>query len=289
MPDIRLPLFAALAAGLLLVAGCGSSAQRQGAAKPSPRPVPRPHRRPRRKPPLALALPQRLPDRRVVLPILMYHRIDVLRPTLPAMTRGLTVAPADFAAQMRWLHRHGFHAISALQAFAALEQGAPLPPKPVMITFDDGYRDVLRYAAPVLEELGMPATSFVITDRVSDGDPSFLTWAELRRLEADGVAIGSHTVHHVALTDLSDGSARWELRRSASTLARHLGHPVQWFSYPMGRADGHVAELARRAGYVLAVTTSPGSTQDAREPLLLHRDEVLDTTGVAGLASLIGG
>jgi peptidoglycan/xylan/chitin deacetylase (PgdA/CDA1 family) len=234
-------------------------------------------------------LPEDLPDRSLTLPILMYHRVDELRPGLPALTRGLTVTPSAFAGQMRWLHAHGFHAISATQAFAALEEDASLPPKPVMITFDDGYRDVLRYAAPVLEELGMPATAFVITDRVSDGDPSFLSWAELGQLEADGIAIGSHTVHHVPLTGLSDSAARWELVRSREALARHLGHPVQWFAYPMGRADSRTALLARRAGYVLAFTTAPGWTQDAREPLLLRRDEVLDTTGLVGLAALVGG
>jgi peptidoglycan/xylan/chitin deacetylase (PgdA/CDA1 family) len=99
-------------------------------------------------------------------------------------------------------------------------------------TFDDGYRDVLWNAVPVLTRLRMPATAYVITGRVSGPDSSFLTWGELRALERHGVAIGSHTVHHLELPLLSDASARRELVESRRALERHLGQPVQWFAYP---------------------------------------------------------
>jgi peptidoglycan/xylan/chitin deacetylase (PgdA/CDA1 family) len=217
----------------------------------------------------------------------MYHRIDVLRPSLPALTLRLTVAPSDFAAQMEWLKQTGYHAVSAQQVFDGLELGAPLPAKPVMITFDDGYRDVLVKALPTLIRLHMPATAFVITDRISGPDPSFLTWSELRRLEQSGVAIGSHTVTHANLTSLSDAQALGELRDSRTALERHLGHPVQWFSYPVGAEDARIVQLVRAAGYVLAVTTHPGTTQDARHPLELNRLEIRDSTGVAGLEALL--
>ncbi len=236
-----------------------------------------------------LALPPTLPWRTVSVPILMYHRIDALKPTLPAITRSLTVEPADFARQMRWLSAHGYHAISQAQLFAALERGRKLPAKPIMITFDDGYRDVLRNAAPWLKRLGMPATAYVITSRISNGDVSFLSWAQLHALEESGVEIGSHTVHHTELPSLSDPTALQELIQSRRALEQHLGHPVQWFAYPAGKFDAHSEELVRQAGYVLAVTTQPGAAQSARAPLALHRYEVLDTTGVRGLASMLRG
>ena len=78
-----------------------------------------------------------------------------------------------------------------------------------------------------------------------------------------------------------------ELAGSKRTLEQHLGHPVQWFAYPAGREDSSVVALARKAGYVMAVTTQPGSTQSAQDPLTLHRYEVLDTAGVAGVASFV--
>jgi len=218
----------------------------------------------------------------------MYHRIDLLKPSLPAITLRLTVAPGDFAAQMEWLKRHGYHAITQLQAFGALEHGDPLPSKPIMITFDDGYRDVFGKASPVLERLNMPATAYVITDRISGPDPSFLTWGDLRALEQRGVAIGSHTVTHTELTLLSDTEALGELRVSRAALQSHLGHPVQWFAYPAGAENVHIVALVRKAGYVLAVTTHPGAVQDAEHPLELHRYEILDSTGAGGLASILG-
>jgi peptidoglycan/xylan/chitin deacetylase (PgdA/CDA1 family) len=233
-----------------------------------------------------LTLPATLPARTLSLPILMYHRIDILRPTLPAITRSLTVDPRDFARQMRWLHSHGYHTVTQTQLFAALERHGRLPAKPVMITFDDGYRDVLKNAAPVLRRLGMKATAYVITSRISNGDVSFLTWPELPELEQDGIEIGSHTVHHSELPELSDPVALQELIQSRHALEAHLHHPVQWFAYPAGRFDARSEGLVRQAGYVLAVTTQPGSLQDARQPFALHRYEVLDTTGVSGFASL---
>jgi peptidoglycan/xylan/chitin deacetylase (PgdA/CDA1 family) len=236
-----------------------------------------------------LTLPATLPSRTLTVPILMYHRIDRLRPGLPAITRSLTVTPADFAAQMRWLRVHGFHAITQQQLFAALEQGKRLPRKPVVITFDDGYRDVLANAAPLLARLGMPATAYVITGRISGSDVSFLSWAQLKALEKDGVEIGSHTVTHAELPRLTDPAALQELIQSRLALERHLGHPVQWFAYPAGRFDGRTETLVHQAGYVLAVTTEPGSAQSASKPFALHRYEVLDTTGVRGLASMLRG
>lgn len=236
-----------------------------------------------------LTLPRTLPARTLRVPILMYHRIDVLRPSLPPITRSLTVAPADFAAQMRWLAAHGYHTITQLQLFEALEHGRRLPAKPIVITFDDGYRDVLFNAAPLLERLGMHATAYVITSRISGPDVSFLSWAMLHALEQDGVEIGSHTVHHHELPGLTDPAALQELIQSRHALEEHLHHPVQWFAYPAGKFDAHSEELVRQAGYVLAVTTQPGSAQDARKPFALHRYEVLDTTGVGGLASILGG
>lgn len=222
------------------------------------------------------------------LPILEYHRIGPLTPRLDALTRRLTVAPADFAAQMHWLARNGFHAVGARQAYDALELGGRLPPRPVLLTFDDGYRDVLWNAAPVLHGLRMPAVAFVISGRVDGPDPSFLTWPELRRLERDGFAVESHTVSHADLPALPPARALAELRDSRAALQAHLGRPVDWLSYPFGHEDASVRALARRAGYRAAVTELPGDVQRGADPLELHRDEILDTTGVAGLAALLG-
>ena len=218
----------------------------------------------------------------------MYHRIDKADPTLPAITRSLTVDPRTFRLQMLWLARHGRHTITQRRLFAALMHGARLPGHPVMITFDDGYADVYGKAMPTLYRLGMHATSYVITDRISGGDPAFVTWRMLRGFERHGVEIGSHTVSHLDLTSLDGRRALAQLGVSRRRLEERLGHPVQWLSYPGGATDARIVALARKAGYVLAVTTDPGEQQHADDPLRLKRFRILDTTGVAGLAALLG-
>jgi peptidoglycan/xylan/chitin deacetylase (PgdA/CDA1 family) len=235
-----------------------------------------------------LRLPDRLPARTLRVPILMYHRVGgVPAHAAGPFIRGLTVPPRVFAAEMEWLARNGFHAISQVQLLEALERGARLPPKPVMITFDDGYRDVLYNAAPLLRRLHMAATAYVITSRVGGPDPSFLDWGELRTLERDGFTIGSHSEHHLDLTALPPAQAWRELAGSRALLERRLGQPVLWFAYPAGSEDARVVALTRRAGYLLAVTTQPGELQSARRPLLLHRDEIRGDLRVASFAALL--
>jgi peptidoglycan/xylan/chitin deacetylase (PgdA/CDA1 family) len=238
--------------------------------------------------PCPLRLPARLPSRTRTVPILMYHRVKLVAPSTPATTRRLTVHPEVFARQMRWLKGHGYHAITQRRLFDALMCGRPLPQKPILITFDDGYRDNLTNAAPVLARLGMPATAYVISGRISNGDPSFLTWRQLAMLERRGVEIGSHTVSHRELTSLSDNEALAELVRSRRALERRLGHRVPWLAYPIGAYDSRIERLARRAGYVLAVTTEWGTRQSAQRPLALPRLRILDSTGVRGLAAMLG-
>jgi peptidoglycan/xylan/chitin deacetylase (PgdA/CDA1 family) len=228
-----------------------------------------------------------LPNRSLELPILLYHRVDRPVPTLSSITQRLTVDPQEFAAEMSWVKHHGFHALTQRQLFAGLEEGAPLPCRPLLVTFDDGYSDVFDNAAPVLRRSGMPATMYVITGRPTLANSGFLTWRGVRQLASTGFDIGSHTVTHRPLTALSSDEVVEELVRSRHALEQHLGHPVQWLAYPHGAVDGRVVGLARRAGYVLGVTSSPGLVQEAADPLELHRFEILDDTGVTGLAAIL--
>lgn len=225
--------------------------------------------------------------RAIAVPILMYHRIDYLRPTLPEITRRLTVDPNDFARQMRWLRAHGFHTLTQSELLAGLLHRVALPSKPILVTFDDGYRDVLGKASPVMQRLGLRGTEYVITGRLHGPDPSFLTVPQLRVLEQRGIEIGSHTVTHADLPALGNAAALRELRASKLTLERAVGHPVPWFAYPYGAYDARIAALVHRAGYQLAVTTQAGTCQASDRVLELKRLEVSDTTGVAGLAAML--
>jgi peptidoglycan/xylan/chitin deacetylase (PgdA/CDA1 family) len=234
-----------------------------------------------------LRFPSPLPTRQRVVPILMYHRVDYVTASTPAVTKALTVSPEDFRHQMKWLKGHGYHTITQRSLFDALMCGDRLPRKPIVVTFDDGYRDVYRYASPVIERFGMHAISYLITERISGDDPSFLTWNQVRRFEERGVEIGSHTVSHAALTSLSDAGALAELVQSRKKLEQKLDHRVPWLAYPYGSYDSRIERLAKEAGYKLAVTTEWGSLQSAQRPFALKRLRVLDSTGVSGLAAML--
>ena len=267
-------LAALVAAGVTAAASSSWPAASAGSAEPLPS-----ERR--------LRLPEPLPQREIKVPILMYHLINVSPPGTPSMERRLTVHPDDFARQMRWLKQHGYRTVTQRELFEALFQGRSLGPKPILITFDDGYRDLYVNASPVLARLGMRATAYIVTSRLKNGYPLFLSWRLVRQLPSRGIEIGSHTASHVDLTSLSDREAVRELMQSRLAIERRLRHPVQWLAYPFGDYDARIERLVRRAGYVLAVTTEGGSVQSARRPLALRRLQVLDSTGVAGLAAML--
>lgn len=238
----------------------------------------------------SLTLPDPLPTRTVRVPILMYHRIAVLAGDEPAVTVGLTVDPGEFTLQMQWLKDSGFTSITQMQLYDALELGKPLPPKPVLITFDDGYRGIATTAAPIMTRVGMIGTAYVITDRIAQlkkTAPTWLTWPQLRTLEQRGWDIGSHTVSHSEIPHMSTDAAMKTLRGSRFVLEKHLGHPVQWFCYPAGAVNAAAVADVQKAGYVLATTTQSGLDHSAANPLELSRIRIANNTGVRGLAAAL--
>ena len=237
-----------------------------------------------------LKLPDPLPNRTVKVPILMYHRIAVLQGDEPAVTQGLTVDPGEFRLQVQWLKEQGYETITQLQLYKALMEGGDLPAKPVMLTFDDGYRGIATIAAPIMKQVGYVGTAYVITDRIAKNPkkaPTWLTWNQLRILEQRGWDIGSHTVSHTEIPGLSPADAAHALRQSRFALERNLGHPVQWFCYPAGAVDATSVDEVRKAGYVLATTTESGEVHSAQDPLRLSRIRVSNTTGVRGLSTAL--
>lgn len=238
----------------------------------------------------SLTLPDPLPTGTVRVPILMYHRIAVLAGDEPAVTVGLTVDPGEFTLEMQWLKDHGYTSITQMQLYSALEEGKPLPDKPVLITFDDGYRGIATIAAPIMTRVGMVGTAYVITDRIAQlkkTAPTWLTWSQLRTLEQRGWDIGSHTVSHTEIPHMTPAAALKTLRASRLILEKHLGHPVQWFCYPAGSVNPAAVAEVKEAGYVLATTTKFGVEHSATSPLELSRVRVANNTGVRGLAAAL--
>jgi peptidoglycan/xylan/chitin deacetylase (PgdA/CDA1 family) len=186
----------------------------------------------------------------LAVPMLMYHHIAPVRRGSPL----LYVSSAEFEAQLTYLQSHGYHAVTLQQLYDAWTKGAKLPAKPVVLSFDDGYLDQYRYAAPLLWRSGDPAVLNLIIDNLG----SVLTPAMVKQLIAWGWEIDSHTITHHELSGLSPRQLRYELVGSRNLLRRDFGVPVNFFCYPGGVHDAAVVAAARRAGYLAASSIQYG-------------------------------
>ncbi len=214
----------------------------------------------------------------------MYHYIRINPNPVDRIGAGLSVNPDLFGRQMAYLAEAGFTPVTLEDVYAAWTAGAPLPPRPVVLTFDDGYRDFFTAAYPVLKARGFRATVYVIVDFLDR--PAYLTWEMLSTLVSEGlVAVGSHTLTHVDLTTAAPDRARREIFLSKQRLEERLGVAVADFAYPAGRYNPAAVGLVEAAGYRTAVTTRPGNILRLEERLTLPRVRV---DGREGLAEFIG-
>ena len=228
--------------------------------------------------------PPGAPTRSVQVPVLTYHRVH----TMPAVGElDLIVDPANFAAELKAIHEGGYHTISQAQLFHALYDGRPLPPKPVLISVDDGYVDDVRTVLPDLERWHMVATFFVITGRMSE--PGFLNASQIRELDRAGMDVGDHTAHHVDLRLLTSAQLKTETAGSRKALEAVLGHPVYFFAYPFGDFNDQVLQAVRSAGFTMAYTTQGGTTESTAAPLTMPRVHVGRSEDPGGLLSVLGG
>jgi peptidoglycan/xylan/chitin deacetylase (PgdA/CDA1 family) len=197
------------------------------------------------------------------VPILMYHHIRVPPAGAKRLERILTVTPDDFYNQMDALYKAGFKTISLRELFEKRWE------KRFIITLDDGYKDVLTEAYPILASFGFKATIFVIVNEI--GKPGHLNWWDIKFLESQGWEVGSHTMSHLNLTPLSPSQQWKEIYESKRILEEKLGHPIYFISYPAGRFNEQVIQLVKEAGYLGAVTTIPGKINRIEDNYKLKR------------------
>lgn len=188
----------------------------------------------------------------VRVPILVYHNV---LPELPKRLRPgdatYYVKPAEFAAEMGYLKDNGFHPVTFAALAGYFRTGAALPPRPVIISLDDGRSSQWQYAFPILQADGLTATFFIFTN-APGRNPDYLTWEQIKKLDEAGNEIASHTRLHPYLTKAADADLASELVGSRQDLEKHLGHPVSVLAYPFGLADSRVRAAAEQAGYVAA-------------------------------------
>jgi peptidoglycan/xylan/chitin deacetylase (PgdA/CDA1 family) len=212
----------------------------------------------------------------------MYHYIRVNPDPSDKIGFGLSVTPADFAAQMAFLAQRGYHTVNLDQL------GTPeaADGKAVIITFDDGYADAYSQAFPVLQKNGFKGTFYLITGLV--GRPNYLTWDQARALAAAGQTIGSHTVTHPDLRTLGAAPLAAQLKDSRAQLEREVGRDVADFCYPAGKYNDAVEAAVAAAGYKTAVTVQPGFAAAGDDRLALARVRISGGMALAGFAAAVG-
>jgi peptidoglycan/xylan/chitin deacetylase (PgdA/CDA1 family) len=187
--------------------------------------------------------------------VLMYHDIT------PKPSVYFDVTPADFRGHLAQLRKAGAHIIPLADLYDHLRTGKALPPRAVVLTFDDGYLGQYEHAYPILKEHGYPATFFVHTGAVGvTTSRPHISWEQLLELDKGGlVSVESHTITHPDdLRKCDDQQLVKELTESKTVLEEKLGRKMRFLAYPVGNADGRVARVAREAGYELAFTMGPG-------------------------------
>ena len=262
------------ATGSLAGAGASAGAFMLATATPTPLPTATPA-------PTPTSQLEPTPDgvaRTVKVPILMYHYISVPPADADIYRVDLSVPPDLFAAHLDRLQAEGYTTISLYQLLAHLTQGAPLPEKPVVITFDDGYRDAYENAFPLLRAHGMTATFFVITDFIDEQRPLYLSWDMAREMLAAGMSIESHSRNHFTLKGQNDDYLVWQALGSLETLQYELGVRPRFISYPAGDYDQRTIDVFKSANYWAGLTTEQGTEQSSEHPFELERIRVRDTT-----------
>lgn len=216
------------------------------------------------------------------LAILTYHVIDAAR---HEGERRFCVPGDVFYRQIAELKTEGWTFVPLGQAISVLRSGTELPPRSIALTIDDGFACARQKALPALADLNVPATLFVVADRIGSSNDwddhrgtagrKLVTRGELRELADAGVDIGSHTLTHPRLTAISRAQMREEVRSSKIRLEDVTGLSVAHFAYPYGDFDATAREEVIAAGYSGACSTIPGKVSNSTDLHLLRRVEVM--------------
>jgi peptidoglycan/xylan/chitin deacetylase (PgdA/CDA1 family) len=210
------------------------------------------------------------------VPILEYHVLGAAPADAPYPE--LYVTRPDFRRQLDWLEKQRYEAVTLDQVQKAFYDGGMLPPKPVVLTFDDGYRPQFTSALPELRKHGWAG---VLNLKAKGSD---LYTSNVEAMISAGWELASHTINHLDLTTLDASALEHELQGSRAILRRDYHVPVDNFCYPAGRYDATVIAAVKAAGYAGATTEIPGYAARER-PYELNRFEILGSSGVKGLAS----
>jgi peptidoglycan/xylan/chitin deacetylase (PgdA/CDA1 family) len=228
--------------------------------------------------------PVALPDQAQV-PILMYHYVSELPPNPDQYRRDLTVSPENFEAQLQYLAEAGYHAITLSDLYLHLTQGYPLPDKPIVLTFDDGYADAYEVVFPLLLNYGFAGTFFVLATPTHFESPGYLTWAQMREMADAGMEIQAHGRDHVDLRGRSYDYLVYQILGIQEAIQHHIGRLPRFFCYPSGQYDANAIAVLKSAGYWGAVTTEWGNSHTRESLFQMSRVRIRGTDTLGSFVS----
>ncbi|MDI7276207.1 MAG: polysaccharide deacetylase family protein [Anaerolineae bacterium] len=222
-------------------------------------------------------LPLPTPDgqaRTARVPILMYHYVGELPADADPVRLDLTVPPDRFEAQLAYLQASGYTSVTLEDLVLYLTVGRPLPEKPIILTFDDGYVDNFIYAFPLLRRYGFTGTFFVVVQFMDEGRAGYITWEQARLMQENGMDIQSHGVSHEDLAGAPAAFVAEQVSASRRRIEEELGKPVRFFAYPYGSYDRRTVAALVAAEYWGAVTTRGGALHSSGRLFELTRVRV---------------
>ncbi|MDF1513117.1 MAG: polysaccharide deacetylase family protein [Anaerolineae bacterium] len=201
------------------------------------------------------------PPQEVHVPILMYHYISDLPQDADRYRVDLTVLPERFEQQLQYLQAQGYHTIKLVDIYDALSVGKPLPDNPIVLTFDDGYKDAYTQVLPLLQAYGFTAEFFVLATPAHYEAPQYLSWNDVLIMAESGMSMQAHGRDHYDLTNRSYDFLVYQILGAKEAVEAHSEMDVTFFCYPSGRYDADTQAVVASAGFLGALTTEWGATQ----------------------------
>lgn len=201
------------------------------------------------------------PPEEVHVPILMYHYISELPPDADRYRVDLTVPPDRFNEQLQYLKTQGYNTIKLVDIYNALSIGKPLPENPIVLTFDDGYKDAYTNVLPLLQAYGFTAEFFLLATPAHYEAPHYLSWNDVRVMADSGLSMQAHGRDHYDLTNRNYDFLVYQILGAKEAVQAHSGQDVTFFCYPSGRYDDDTQAVVASAGYLGALTTEWGAIQ----------------------------
>ncbi|HEY5270450.1 MAG TPA: polysaccharide deacetylase family protein [Anaerolineales bacterium] len=219
----------------------------------------------------------------ITCPILLYHRIA--EPPLPnSLAARYYTPPADFEWQMQALKDWGYTTIPISLLVEAITKGALLPPRPVVISFDDGYESVYENAYPIMQTQGFTGVLYLVVEYI--GSQDHMDTGQIQAMTGNGWEIGSHSMTHPHLPAVHD-QINFEAGQSKGRLASEIGVSVETFAYPYGEIDDFVVDKVIEYGYLAAVGLGTQYVHGLDSLYYLRRIEVRNGTDLTAFADLL--